>query len=179
LLNFRKLHIPPRGDSVGGLFFGENKMADFNAGQHGDQLADLINLHRLQKQLIRHEALRLKPYRCSAGKLTIGIGRNLDDVGITAEEAYFLLGNDISRVIAELDRNLPIFSSLDEIRKRVLIDMGFNLGISRLMKFRRMLAALEQSDFQKAAVEMMDSKWASQVGSRAERLKHMMNTGDE
>ena len=154
-------------------------MADFNAGQHGDQLADLVNLHRLQKQLIRHEALRLKPYRCSADKLTIGIGRNLDDVGITKEEAFFLLGNDISRVIAELDQNIPVFSSLDEIRKRVVIDMGFNLGISRLLHFRRMLSALEQGDYQKAAVEMLDSKWARQVGKRAINLNKMMKTGDE
>ena len=154
-------------------------MADFNPGQHGDQLADLVNLHRLQKQLIRHEDLRLKPYRCSVGKLTIGIGRNLDDVGITEEEAYFLLGNDISRVIAELEQNIPVFSSLDEIRKRVVIDMGFNLGISRLLRFRRMLAALEQGDYQKAAAEMLDSKWARQVGKRATNLNKMMLTGDE
>jgi hypothetical protein len=91
-------------------------MDDFNAEQHGDQLADLVNLHRLQKQLIRHEALRLKPYRCSADKLTIGIGRNLDDVGITEEEAYFLLGNDISRVITH--GSLIFHTSSDECNSR-------------------------------------------------------------
>ena len=154
-------------------------MAGFDAKQHGGRLADLINLQRLKDQLIFHEGLRLKPYHCSAKKLTIGVGRNLDDVGITEEEALVLLVNDTARVIGELDRNIPTFTHLDEIRKRVLVDMGFNLGISRLLLFRRMLAALEQGDYQKAAVEMMDSKWANQVGSRAERLKHMMNTGDE
>ena len=105
--------------------------------------------------------------------------RNIEDVGITEEEALVLLGNDISRVITELDRNIPTFSGLDEIRKRVLVDMCFNLGISRLMKFRRMLAALEAFDYAQAAVEMMDSRWAHQVGNRAKRLKHMMKTGEE
>jgi lysozyme len=154
-------------------------MANFDSAQHGKQVADLVNLQRLWEQLIQHEGLRLKPYHCSAKKLTIGVGRNLDDVGITEEEAMVLLGNDISRVITELDQNIPAFSSLNEIRKRVLVDMGFNLGISRLMKFRRMLAALETGNWSQAAVEMMDSRWARQVGSRAERLKLMMETGEE
>ena len=154
-------------------------MSNFDAGQHGQQVADLVNLQRLWEQLVHHEGLRLKPYRCSAGKLTIGVGRNLEDVGLTEEEALLLLGNDISRVITELDQNIPAFSSLDEIRKRVLVDMGFNLGINRLMKFRRMLAALEAGDWSQTAVEMMDSRWARQVGSRAERLKLMMETGED
>ena len=154
-------------------------MTNFDSEQHGRQVADLVNLQRLWEQLVHHEGLRLKPYRCSAGKLTIGVGRNLDDVGLTEEEALLLLGNDISRVITELDQNIPAFSSLDEIRKRVLVDMGFNLGISRLLKFRRMLAALEAGDWSQAAVEMMDSRWARQVGSRAERLKLMMETGED
>jgi lysozyme len=154
-------------------------MTNFDSEQHGRQVADLVNLQRLWEQLVHHEGLRLKPYRCSAGKLTIGVGRNLEDVGLTEEEALLLLGNDISRVITELDQNIPAFSSLDEIRKRVLVDMGFNLGINRLMKFRRMLAALEAGDWSQAAVEMMDSRWARQVGSRAERLKLMMETGED
>lgn len=154
-------------------------MTTFDSEQHGRQVADLVNLQRLWEQLVHHEGLRLKPYRCSAGKLTIGVGRNLEDVGLTEEEALLLLGNDISRVITELDQNIPAFSSLDEIRKRVLVDMGFNLGINRLMKFRRMLAALETGDWSQTAVEMMDSRWARQVGSRAERLKLMMETGED
>ena len=154
-------------------------MTNFDSEQHGRQVADLVTLQRLWEQLVHHEGLRLKPYRCSAGKLTIGVGRNLDDVGLTEEEALLLLGNDISRVITELDQNIPAFPSLDEIRKRGLVDMGFNLGINRLMKFRRMLAALEAGDWSQAAVETMDSRWARQVGSRAERLKLMMETGED
>ena len=154
-------------------------MANLDSEIQGQRTADLVNNQPLWEQLLQHEGLRLKPYRCSAGKLTIGIGRNIEDVGITEEEALVLLGNDISRVIAELDLNIPAFSNLDEIRKRVLVDMGFNLGIGRLKKFRRMLAALEAGDYAQAAVEMMDSRWARQVGSRAGKLKKMMETGEE
>lgn len=146
---------------------------------HGQKVADLINLERMRDQLVRHEGLRLKPYRCSAGKLTIGVGRNIEEVGITEEEAMTLLANDINWVIGELDRRVPAFANLNEVRRRVLIDMGFNLGIGRLMKFRRMLAALEAENYARAAVEMMDSRWARQVGNRAARLKRMMETGEE
>ena len=158
---------------------GRQKMANLDSEIQGQRTADLVNNQPLWEQLLQHEGLLLKPYRCSAGKLTIGIGRNIEDVGITEEEAFVLLGNDISRVIAELDLNIPAFCNLDEIRKRVLVDMGFNLGIGRLKKFRRMLAALEAGDDAQAAVEMMDSRWARQVGSRAEKLKKMMETGEE
>ena len=136
-------------------------------------------MSRLRDQLVRHEGLRLKPYRCSAGKLTIGVGRNIEEVGITEAEAMLLLANDIIRVIEELESRIPVFTQLDEVRRRVLIDMCFNLGINRLLQFRRMLAALETGDWARAAAEMMDSKWARQVGSRALRLQRMMETGDD
>ena len=82
---------------------------------------------RLLDQLIRHEGLRLKPYRCTAGKLTIGVGRNLDDNGITRKEAQSLLANDVNRAEAEVMRIVPQFHALDEVRQAVLIDMLFNV----------------------------------------------------
>jgi len=154
-------------------------MSSITAEQHVRNVANLIDIKRMRDQLVRHEGLRLKPYRCSAGKLTIGVGRNIEDVGITEEEAMAMLSNDISRVIGELERRIPAFASLNEVRRRVLIDMGFNLGSNRLMKFRRMLAALEAGDYAQAAVEMLDSRWARQVGNRAVSLKNMMETGEE
>lgn len=138
-----------------------------------------VNLQRMQDQLIRHEGLRLKPYHCSVGKLTIGVGRNLDDMGITEDEAMTMLDNDINRVVKVLLQHITTFDQLNEIRKRVLVDMGFNLGITRLMRFRRMLAALEIGDYDKAANEMLDSQWAKQVGVRASRLSRMMKTGED
>ena len=118
--------------------------------------------------------MRKYPYRCPGGKLTVAVGRNLDDLGISEDEAMFMLDNDISRVEKELIRRLPVYAELSETRKIVLCDMCFNLGISRLMKFKKMIAALEAGDFTKAANEMADSRWANQVGLRAIRLMRFM-----
>lgn len=131
----------------------------------------------LMDQLRRHEGLRLHPYRCTAGKLTIGVGRNLDDNGITEDEANFLLSNDLMRVGEELRWNSPAFDKLDNVRKAVLIDMCFNLGISRLRMFKKMFAAIDEQDWALAAEEMIDSRWCLQVGQRCETLYAMMKTG--
>lgn len=126
--------------------------------------------------LVWHEGLKLKPYRCTAGKLTIGVGRNIEDVGITEDEARALLQNDIERVEGELKR-FAFFAALSPPRRAALVDMCFNLGISRFSQFRAMLTALEAGDYQAAADEMLDSRWAQQVGARALRLSGMIRTG--
>jgi lysozyme len=131
------------------------------------------------RQLRLHEGERLKPYRCTAGKLTIGIGRNLEDRGISKAEAAYLLGNDIDDHWREVQRALPWVAKLDEVRQRVLLDMAFNLGIAGLLSFKRTLATIEAGDYTRAASMMLDSKWARQVGQRAERLSRMMATGKE
>lgn len=131
------------------------------------------------RQLRLHEGERLKPYRCTAGKLTIGVGRNLEDRGITAAESAFLLSNDIDAVWTEVQRALPWVAGLDDVRQRVLHDMAFNLGIVGLLGFRRTLAAIEAGQYQQAATMMLDSRWARQVGGRAERLSRMMATGKD
>lgn len=133
-----------------------------------------MNFALLIQQLIDHEGLRLKPYRDTVGKLTIGVGRNLDDVGITESEARTLLENDISTVCRELDRALPWWRDLSEPRQRALADMAFNLGTPRLLGFKRMIAALERKDYEEAANEMLLSQWADQVKSRAVRLAAAM-----
>jgi lysozyme len=134
----------------------------------------------LIRQIIRHEGFKKFPYRCTAGKLTIGVGRNIDDVGISESEALFLLENDIDRVTAEL-RSRDYFQAVegDDVRSRVLIDMAFNLGIAGLDKFRRTLDAVKRKDFVEASDLMLESRWATQVGQRARRLAEMMKTGRE
>ena len=132
----------------------------------------------LEEQLILHEGMRLKPYRCTAGKLTIGVGRNLDDKGIAKSEALFLLHNDIAEALEALNR-YGWYRKLDPIRQRVVIDMAFNLGMGDLLGFRRMIAALKRDDYQDAAGEMLMSRWAEQVGMRATRLAEMMRTGED
>ncbi len=132
---------------------------------------------KLIRLLITHEGLRLKPYRDTRGKLTIGVGRNLDDVGITEEEALYLLKNDIKRVLDFLKERLPYWNGLTETRKMALVDMCFNLGPGGFLSFKKMLAALERGDYEQAAREMLDSRWARQVGRRAEELAEMMREG--
>jgi len=133
---------------------------------------------RLIDMLILHEGKRHHVYECSSGKLTIGVGRNLEDLGLTDGEIDFLLRNDLMRVQAELLQSVPCFRRLSETRQDVLIDMCFNLGISRLMQFQKMLTALEIGDYMEAAAEMLDSRWAKQVGIRAVRLAKMMATDE-
>lgn len=131
----------------------------------------------LEDQLIRDEDLRLKPYKDSVGKLTIGVGRNLDDVGISRQEAMNLLANDIEHASAQLRTQLPWTISLDEVRRGALINMTFNMGIGGLMQFKKFLTACSMADWETAAAEMLDSEWSKQVGPRAHRLSVQIETG--
>jgi len=137
-----------------------------------------MNIDLLERDLIRDEGKRNKPYKDSKGILTIGIGHNLEE-GISDEAISFIFKNDIQTVIEDLDRNIPWWKTLDEVRQRVLANMCFNLGIVRLLEFRKFLMAAQAGDYKTAAKEMMDSLWASQVGKRAVRLEHMMRTGED
>ncbi len=125
-------------------------------------------------QLKRHEGFRRKPYLDTVGKLTVGFGRNLEDVGINMVEAEYLLKKDVRQVRQRLMDQLPIFLELSPIRQAVLENMAFNLGLDGLMRFKRMLAAINYGDYTLAAKEMLDSKWAKQVGSRAVELADQM-----
>lgn len=131
----------------------------------------------LRAQLQRHEGLRLKPYLDPVGKMTIGYGRNLDDVGITRDEANYLLNGDIERVVKGLLTRFPWVEALDPVRQSVLINMAFNLGVKGLAAFERTLLAVQQDRFTDAAEGMLASKWASQVGGRAVELAEQMRTG--
>lgn len=133
----------------------------------------------LIERVKKHEGFRSKPYKCSAGKLTIGYGRNLEDVGISKTEAEFLLKNDLYRAASQLGRlNINMYQ-LNRARKNVLIEMIFNLGLYGVLGFKRMLAALREKDYLKASKEMLDSKWAKQVGYRAKKLASIMASGKE
>ena len=129
-----------------------------------------MNARRLAKDLLRDEGLRLKPYRCTAGKLTIGVGRNLDDRGLTEPEALLLLDNDIQACWTQLEVGLPWITTAPEAVQEVLTNMCFNLGVHGLLKFKKTLGFLQTGDYQDAAAEMLRSDWASQVGPRADRL---------
>jgi len=135
-------------------------------------------MNRIKAQLVRHEGLRLKPYRCTAGKLTIGIGRNLDDRGISQKEAYAMLERDILDSEQQLLDEIPdIYNGLDEARQSVLLNMCFNLGLKGLLEFKNTLAFIGARDWERAANGMLASKWAKQVGMRAIELSEMMRKG--
>jgi lysozyme len=134
------------------------------------------NMTALIKELTVDEGMRKKPYKCTAGKTTIGIGRNLDDVGISQEEAEYLLRNDIKKAVEEA-KKFPWYEGLSPVRKRVIVNMIFNLGITRFKKFKKTIQYISVGDFQSASTEMLDSGWANQVGPRAKRLSKMMKLG--
>lgn len=118
-----------------------------------------MNLLQLKQSIKKYEGLELKPYRCPAGKITIGYGRNLEDNGITLQEAEKMLENDLLRTKLELEDRLPIFRHLDDVRRNVLIEMAFNMGVPKLLKFKKTISFLKVSDFESASSEMLNSKW--------------------
>ena len=124
------------------------------------------------------EGLRLKPYKCTAGKLTIGYGRNLEDVGISQAEAEMMFERDFAMAESEVKKLLRVngidWECLIEQRFYVLTDMMFNLGYDRLSKFKKFLYALKKGLYEDAANEMLDSLWAKQVGNRATQLAALM-----
>lgn len=132
------------------------------------------------KELLRiHEGVEKFAYQCSANKTTVGVGRNIDregGLGLSDDEIDYLLGNDIQRVVMELQANVESYDSLSPVRKAVLVDMCFNLGISRFLQFKNFLAAVNSGDYERASAEMLDSRWANQVGRRATRLSEMMTS---
>ncbi len=134
---------------------------------------------RLFEQLKLHEGKKNKPYKDTIGKLTIGIGRNLDDRGITEEEIVFLFGTDVALVEKDLDKNLKWWRDMSEVRQRVLADMCFNLGITKLLTFKNTLEAMRTKRYGDAASGMLNSLWAKQVKGRAVRLANMMRTGED
>lgn len=134
-------------------------------------------ISNLQRLLILHEGKKLKPYVDTVGKITIGVGRNLTDRGISEGECALLLSNDIDIVMKQFNNNFPNWKQFDDVRKLVILDMLFNLGLNRFLGFKNMIDALNTKDFNKAASEMLNSRWAEQVGDRAKRLSIMMRDG--
>lgn len=131
----------------------------------------------LHADLIDDEALKLKLYKCPAGKWSIGVGRNLEDRGISEAEAMFLLANDVDQAEKDARTLFPTFEDMSDNRKAVLCNMSFNLGMPRLAGFKKLRKAIESQDYETAAAEMLHSAWALQVGRRAERLAKLMRDG--
>jgi len=128
--------------------------------------------------LRRHEGVKNTLYKCTSDKWTIGVGRNLEDVGLSEEEIDFLLLNDIIRTKDLMDNYMPWHKDLDEVRQEALINFVFNVGIGTAMKFKNGMLSLEEGDYPSAAAHMLDSAWAKQVGDRAIEITQMIETGE-
>ena len=128
--------------------------------------------------LIRDEGLELKLYKDTTDHWSIGVGRNLDSNGISANEAMVMLANDIHKCRHQLHEQLPVYSKLDDVRQDVLLNMCFNLGITGLLQFKNMIASLERGNYIQASKDMLDSLWSEQVGERALRLSIRMRKGE-
>ena len=142
-------------------------------------------MEKLIEMLKRHEGEvktngRHVAYKCPAGYWTLGIGRNVDPengIGLSDEEVNFLLQNDLDRCEAELSAEYVWFRALEGARRDAILDIFFNLGATRFRGFKNAIAAMDEQDYDKAAVEFMDSRWAKQVGGRALELTDMIKAG--
>lgn len=128
-----------------------------------------MNYERLKQTLTRHEGKRHMMYKCSVGVDTVGVGHAMTQP-LSDRVIDLMLEDDIIIAVEELRRNVMFFDDLPEEAQEVLVNMCFNLGITRLMQFKNMFAAIEEESWSTAANEALDSKWARQVGSRAEEL---------
>lgn len=140
-----------------------------------------MDKQKLIESLTKHEGLRTLPYEDSVGVLTIGVGHNLEDRPLTNRAVQTILEDDIDEAVYELNRikgYLDFEKTLSDVRENVLIEMIFNLGSPRLSKFVKFWAALKDADYETASIEMLDSKWARQVGQRAKTLAEQMRTGE-
>ena len=134
----------------------------------------------ITKQLRRDEGVEKSAYKDSLGYLTIGVGRLIDKQkggGLSDDEIDYLLANDIVSKERELEARVSFYKGLDEARRGVLLNMAFNLGVGGLLGFRNTMSLIRAGEYDKASVEMLDSKWARQVGDRAIRLSKQMKTG--
>ena len=143
-------------------------------------MSELIDMLKRHEGEVRSEDGRHVAYQCPDGKWTIGIGRNVDEdggIGLSDEEVDFLLKNDLDRCEAELNAEYIWFRTLEGPRRAAILNIFFNLGATRFRGFKNAIAAMNTEDYDAAAVEFMDSRWARQVGNRALELTDIIKAG--
>jgi lysozyme len=143
-----------------------------------------VDTEQLERDLIRDEGLRLKPYKDSVGIETIGVGHNMvakplpaymqakleRDGCVTEHDAHVLLEADIADCVRLMDLNMPWWKDMTEPRQRALCNMCFNLGIQGLLGFNNTMRLMRQAQYDKAAANLAMSRWATQVEPRATRI---------
>lgn len=173
-------------------FFTDSEKKSQNNKENEENYTKMLSAEVIYNRLIKNEGIRYKPYVCTAGYLTIGVGRNLDlnpltecekdvigDVmlGINKEQAFLLLRHDVNKVCQQLDDKLPWWKNLDSERQFVMIDLCFNLGINKLLGFKNTLAYIAQGNYEQAADNLLLSRYAQQVKGRAKRNADCLRTG--
>ena len=135
-----------------------------------------MDIDKIRQTLIKHEGMRLDLYQDHLGIYTIGVGHNIQERGITTRVAHMMLEEDIDVAIKDLQRNISYFDKLPACVQEALVNLSFNMGIPRLMQFKKTLAYLRNGEFESAADELLDSRYAEQVGRRALEIADMIRT---
>lgn len=138
---------------------------------------------QITRQLMRDEGSSIRhgrhlPYVDTVGKTTIGYGRNLTDRGLSEDETRLMLENDIVGCIGELASTFPWFEKLDEPRQGAMVNLCFNLGLTKLLKFPVFLSYMKIGNWEQAAVSLLQSRYAEQVGNRALRVSEQIRRGE-
>ena len=128
----------------------------------------MLDMAKVRENIIKHEGWKQFPYRCTADKLSIGVGHNIEDRGLSNAAIEFILNEDIETCLMELQGSLSFWDTLPSEVQAALIDLCFNMGISRLMQFRMTIQHLKDGEWDKAAEELLDSRYAAQLPHRAE-----------
>lgn len=136
-----------------------------------------MNIKKLTQSIKHNEGFSSGIYLCTAGKRTIGFGRNLDDVGISAKESEYLLESDIKRIYISLNIEIPLFDTFPDYVQNILIEMAYQMGVSGLLKFKNTLKHIKWGQYDNASAEMLNSKWANQTPMRAKTLSNLMKGG--
>ena len=136
----------------------------------------MMDIDTITSDLMDNEGFSAKPYKDSVGVWTIGYGWNLQSTPITPEAAEFILKEHVLDAVANAER-YEWFHELSHNRKRVVVNMIFNLGRTGFARFTKTIAYLSGRDYEAAAAEMLDSRWAEQVGTRANFLSGLMLMG--
>jgi|TARA_R110002124_G_scaffold258609_1_gene424393 lysozyme len=137
-----------------------------------------MNNERLRETIIRHEGIRLDMYQDTLGIWTVGVGHNIQEKGISQAVMELMLEEDLAEAVSELKRSVSFFSKMPEQVQEALVNLAFNMGIPRLMQFKKTLAYLRDGNFEAAADELLDSRYAEQVGRRADEVADMIRTAE-
>lgn len=132
---------------------------------------------KIAERIREREGLSFLPYKCPTGHLTIGYGHNLEH-GISKEVAELLLRQDIEIAMKQVKKTFVWWPKLTEARLFVLVDMVYNMGLSAVYGFKKMLAAIDKGDYETAAKELLNSRYALQVGKRAKENAAMLRLGE-